>query len=181
MKKGIIAVILVGVILAVGIIAFTQSSGMKDFYYTKIIGVGSSDEENSDTATGNVVNDPHFEGEGLPGSIHWHPFLTVNINGQQVPIPVGLGANTHLPIHTHGDVDQGKLHMENENPTTETTTLGYFFHTTWGQTFNAECIFEYCTYEGTLRMYVNGEENFEFDNYSMRDKDQIVIEYFSFE
>ena len=68
--------------------------------------------------------------------------------------------------------------MENNHPTKETVTLGYFFKV-WGKTFNKDCIFDYCTDKGTLKMFVNGKENFDFENYFMHDKDEILIEYIS--
>jgi hypothetical protein len=122
------------------------------------------------------------------GSVHWHPRLTIKINGEAVPIPSDIGitigqmVDTELsgmrmsPTHTHES--DGTIHLENLNPRSkpETLTLGYFFHV-WGKPFNSTCIFDYCTSNGTLTMYVNGQENNEFQNYLMHDKDEIVIEY----
>ena len=122
------------------------------------------------------------------GSMHWHPRLTIKINGDAVPIPTNIGitigrvADKSLsgmrmsPTHTHES--DGTIHLENLNPRSkpETLTLGYFFYV-WDKPFNSTCIFEYCTSKGTLTMSVNGQENREFQNYLMHDKDEIVIEY----
>lgn len=126
-----------------------------------------------------------------PGAVHWHPHLTIVIDGIEQPIPVGIGVtigkrvDTHLsgmgmsPTHTHES--DGTIHLENNNPSSKpaTTTLGYFFYV-WEKQLTKDCIFEYCTDEGTLKMYVNGKENTEFDGYLMKDKDDIRIEYTSY-
>ncbi|MBI2667858.1 hypothetical protein HYX17_03775 [Candidatus Woesearchaeota archaeon] len=124
------------------------------------------------------------------GAVHWHPRLTIKIDGETVTIPTNIGINvgkiidTQIsgmrmsPTHTH-ETD-GTIHLENNNPSKkpETLTLGYFFYV-WNKQFSSSCIFEYCTDKGELKMYVNGEENTEFANYIMKDKDEITIEYIS--
>ena len=81
---------------------------------------------------------------------------------------------------THTHETDGTIHLENNNPSKkpESLTLGYFFYV-WDKQFSSSCIFEYCTDKGELKMYVNGKENAEFENYIMRDKDEILIEYTS--
>ncbi len=109
--------------------------------------------------------------------IHWHPHLTIRIDGKERSIPANIGlSGAHQPIHTHEE--DGILHMENNRPTSETVILGFFFKV-WGKTFTKDCIFDYCTDQGTLKMTVNGQENFEYGSYFMKDGDQIVIEYVS--
>ncbi len=118
---------------------------------------------------------PDFEVPKRP--IHWHPHLTIRIDGKEMKIPKDIGiGNVHYPIHTHEN--DGVLHLENNRPTKETLILGYFFKV-WGKKFSKDCIFDYCTDKGTLKMYVNGKENFEYQNYFLQDKDEIVIEYTS--
>ncbi len=126
-----------------------------------------------------LVDESNLNFEAPNGAIHWHPRLTIEINGEtnRIPANIGIGA-AHLPIHTH-ETD-GTLHMENNSPRKKTVTLGYFFEV-WRKRFNKDCIFDYCTDKGQLKMYVNGEENFEFENYFMQDKDDIRIEYISME
>lgn len=139
----------------------------------------------------NVDLPPEKSQQIPPGAVHWHPILTILIDGKQMTIPPNLGSgtgkivDTHLsgmrmsPTHTHGS--DGTIHVENNNPSSkpETVTLGYVFYV-WDKTFNSTCIFEYCTDKGTLKITVNGKENTDFENYIMQDKDQIKIEYESF-
>lgn len=121
-------------------------------------------------------------------SIHWHPKLTILIDGKPISIPNDIGrktgrtVDTHLsgmkmsPTHTHES--DGTIHLENLNPSSkpETLTLGYFFYV-WDKTFSSTCIFEYCTDKGKLKMIVNGEENTNYEDFIMHDKDDILIEY----
>ena len=126
------------------------------------------------------------------GSVHWHPRLTIKIDGELTQIPTGIGSTIGKvidvqlsgmrmsPTHTH-ETD-GKIHLENNNPSSkpETLTLGYFFYV-WDKQFNSTCIFNlYCTNKGDLEMYVNGQKNSEFEDYVMRDKDNVFIVYNSF-
>ena len=122
------------------------------------------------------------------GTIHWHPYLKIIINGEERLIPdnVGIGS-THYPIHTHELADDPteytgagrKIHMENGAPSRniETLTLGYFFKV-WNKKFNATCIMEFCNgADGEMKVFVNGKQNFDYDHYFMSDGDQILIEY----
>lgn len=53
--------------------------------------------------------------------------------------------------------------------------LGRFFEI-WRKQFTKDCIFDTCDGSGgKLKMLVNGRENFEFENYIMRDRDKIEI------
>ena len=132
---------------------------------------------------GNAINVP-------TGAVHWHPRLTIKIDGKIITIPTNIGismgkiVDTQLsgmrmsPTHTH-ETD-GTIHLENNNPSKkpESLTLGYFFYV-WDKQFSSSCIFEYCTDKGTLTMTVNELENTEFENYIMNDKDEILIVYTS--
>ncbi len=124
-----------------------------------------------------VIDESNLNFEAPKGAIHWHPRLSIKINGERVTIPANIGiGSAHMPIHTH-ETD-GILHMENNRPTKKAVTFGYFFEI-WGKKLSKDCIFEYCKDKGELKMYVNGEEKNEFENYFMKDKDDIVIEYTS--
>ena len=110
--------------------------------------------------------------------IHWHVKLTIKINGtvQEIPQNIGVveGGETN-PVHTHDE--PGLIHMEIGEPTEENVKLGYFFKV-WGKQFDGQCIFESCnTDDKKVKMFVNGEENAEFESYKMKDKDEISIEY----
>lgn len=109
--------------------------------------------------------------------LHWHPELRIFIKGKEEHIPpnVGLGV-VHSPLHTHEDLPV--IHMEFSGKVAEEdTALGKFFEV-WGKPFGAQEILGYRSgSDGAVRMYVNGEENFEFENYRMRDGDRIEIRY----
>ncbi|MBI4170975.1 MAG: hypothetical protein HY514_04720 [Candidatus Aenigmarchaeota archaeon] len=128
-------------------------------------------------ATGNAIGSV-TSGSEIPNTpIHWHPTLTIKLNGQQQTIPANLGAvGVHQPIHTHDST--GVLHYENDNPTPENMPLRYFFEKVWRKPFNSTCIMNYCNSDSsTVKMFVNGMENSEFDNYIPRDRDEIRIEF----
>ncbi|MBI3573132.1 MAG: hypothetical protein HY092_02950 [Candidatus Kerfeldbacteria bacterium] len=109
--------------------------------------------------------------------IHWHPQLTITMNGkdQEIPANIGLGG-AEEPIHTHDTT--GTLHLEFPGLVTkDDIRLGHFFKI-WGKTFTSQCIFDSCNGpNGQVAMTVNGKSNTEFDQYIMRDKDQIEITY----
>lgn len=109
--------------------------------------------------------------------IHWHPKLTILIKDkkQEIPANLGLGA-VHQPIHTHDS--SGTLHLEiNGLVTKDETKLGNFFQI-WGKQFNSSCILDKCNgTAGTVKLLVNGQENKEFENYQMKDGDNIEIKY----
>ncbi len=110
--------------------------------------------------------------------IHWHPELTITIKGekQEIPANLGLGVGAHKPIHTHDST--GVLHLEIQGLVIkDATKLGVFFKI-WGKEFNSTCIIDICNgSEGTVKMLVNGQENNEFENYLMQDKDKIEISF----
>ena len=109
--------------------------------------------------------------------LHWHPKLTIYIKGVKQEIPEGIGLSPiEQPIHTH-DVT-GTIHIEFAGLVKkEDLKLGQFFKI-WGKQFNSNCIFDKCNgTEGKVKMLVNGQENQEFENYPMRDGDNIEIRY----
>ncbi len=108
--------------------------------------------------------------------IHLHPNLTIKVLGQyqDIPADIGISSVAHQPIHTHKS--NGILHIEYPALVREKDLkLGRFFEV-WRKQFNKDCIFDKCNGpEGQVKMFVNGEENFEFENYLMQDKDKIEI------
>lgn len=112
--------------------------------------------------------------------IHWHPRLTILIKGekQEIPADFGLGA-VHLPIHTHAtDNKEGVLHMEMSGLVTKHEIKLSKWFQLWGKQFNANCIFDKCNGgDGAVKMVINGNENNEFENYQMKDRDNIEIKY----
>lgn len=109
--------------------------------------------------------------------IHWHANLSIMIKGekQEIPANIGLGA-VHNPIHTH-ETD-GVIHLEfNGKVREQDTKLGVLFRN-WNKQFSGECIFNSCNgAEGTVSMTVNGNKNTDFENYLMRDGDNIEIRF----
>lgn len=128
-----------------------------------------------------VVRSPKASNEDNPlisrRGIHWHPNLEIWIKGERITIPanIGLGA-VHADTHTHKENDQ--IHLEMSRPARQSDTrLGKFFDV-WGKEFNSQCILNVCNNEnGTVRVFVNGEENMEFENYHMKDGDRIEIKF----
>lgn len=109
--------------------------------------------------------------------IHWHPTLTILIKGEKQEITPNIGiGGIHQPIHTHDN--SGTLHLEVSGLVTkDETKLGRFFRI-WGKEFNPNCIFDKCNgSEGTVKMFVNSQENKDFENYQMKDGDNIEIRY----
>lgn len=109
--------------------------------------------------------------------LHWHPTVSIFVHGEEVQVPQNLGlAGVHNPIHTHDDMPV--VHLEFGGRVEEDDIkLGRFFDV-WGQPFSSEQVLDYKNGpEGKVRMFVNGEENFEFENYRMRDRDQIEIRF----
>jgi hypothetical protein len=107
--------------------------------------------------------------------IHWHADLTIRILGRYQVIPGNIGIGiTELPVHTH-EAD-GVIHMEFFGLVREDDIrLGRLFEN-WGKKFNRDCIFDKCNGpEGQLKMFVNQESNYQFENYIMRDRDKIEI------
>ena len=109
--------------------------------------------------------------------IHWHPEISIIINGEEQEISAGIGLGAvHNPMHTH-DPD-GVIHLEFSGTVRENDIRVDKFFGTWKKEFNSECIFDFCNGpDGSVRMSVNGEENTEFDNYIMQDEDTIEIRY----
>ncbi len=112
--------------------------------------------------------------------IHWHPKVSINISGKKQPLPIGIGLSgpVHNPIHTHEDADKDIVHMEFEGIVTKDQTKLKNFFKIWGKDFNVNKILDQeATISGTIKMFVNGKQNPEFENYQMRDGDNIEIRY----
>lgn len=112
--------------------------------------------------------------------LHWHPKLTITIKEkkQEIPANIGIGA-VHQKIHTHDqDAKDGVIHMEMQGIVSrDDTKLGNFFRI-WRKEFTKTTIFDKTNGpEGKVKMFVNGKENTEFENYLMKDNDNIEIMY----
>ena len=115
------------------------------------------------------------------GGIHWHPELTIYIKGvkQEIPANVGIGpqyAHTRgydpqmrmATVHTHEDLPLIHLEFMSGPVYKEDVTLGQFFKV-WGKDIHS--------FGTNLRMTVNGVENTEYENYVMKDGDNIELNY----
>ncbi len=138
---------------------------------------GSDGEKPLITGSGDDGFDEKAFAAKIPkGAIHWHPHVTILIKSKSTVIPanIGLGGSVHQPVHTH-ETDN-ILHWEVNSPTVDNMQLGYFFNTVWKKKLSSECILDYCSGpEGTVKMFVNGVENAEFDHYMPQDLDEIKI------
>jgi hypothetical protein len=113
--------------------------------------------------------------------LHWHPTVTVTIDGkkQEIPANLGIGAAVHGKIHTHdADNKQGIVHIEAQGVVAkDDIKLGNFFRV-WGKNFSSTQLFDKKNGTGgKVKMLVNGKENKEFQNYHMKDGDKIEIKY----
>ena len=99
-------------------------------------------------------------------AMHIHPRLEIRVNGeaQEIPADIGVSPACMRPIHTHDA--SGTLHLE--FPTVRDVALGEFFRV-WEKPFRREQV--------TVKMFVNGVLNEEFENYIMKDGDRIEILY----
>ena len=106
--------------------------------------------------------------------LHIHADLRILIDGEEQFIPANIGVSPGVmrPIHTHDS--SGELHIE--GPCARDFTLGDFF-SIFGREFSRQCIFDKCVDNGSLKFVVDGRENFGFENYVMRDGDNLLIEY----
>lgn len=130
--------------------------------------------ENKECKTA-LVNDMNIGGH-TNLKLHIHSKLRINIDGKEEVIPanIGIAPGIMRPLHTH-DLDN-EIHIE--GPCPREFKIGEFFQV-WNREFSSQCIFDKCIDKGTLKMSVNGIDNKEFENYLMKDGDNIIIEYHS--
>ncbi len=107
-------------------------------------------------------------------SMHIHPTLKIIINGQEQRMPSGIGVLPGImrPVHTHDS--SGEIHVE--APCFREFTLKEFFDV-WGKEISSECIFDYCTNNGTLSTKLNGEEIADPGDIILKDHQEILITY----
>lgn len=112
--------------------------------------------------------------------IHWHPRIEVFVRGekQEVPANIGIGmqyaGSPHYdprmgmtPMHTHEH--GGIIHMEFPSRVTAEDTKLTNFLSMWGADFLVS--------SPLASMMVNGTENGEKGDYTMKDGDIIVLKY----
>ncbi len=121
-------------------------------------------------------------------SYHIHADIHIDLCGERVLLPL-----EHGPLegpHTHKE--RNYIHFHERLPYDPTTgqildtlplELGTFMNE-MDIMFNDRCISKYCNGNpcpdgkpGTVRMFVNGQPNTEFDQYIWKDKDEIQITF----
>lgn len=103
--------------------------------------------------------------------LHWHPRLTITIQDKELEIPANIGLGlTESPIHTHDAL--GEIHLEFTGLVTQDDIRLKKFFKVWKKPFNQNQILDYT---GRVRFLVNGQENHDYGEYIMRDKDKLEI------
>ena len=104
---------------------------------------------------------------------HFHPKLTINVDGQGEVIPANIGINTAClaEIHTHDNT--GEIHVEAQS--SGIFKLGDFF-AVWGKSIEREGY--------SIALSVDGEDkrlgsDFGFGDLVLKDSQNIVITYTS--
>ena len=149
-----------------------------------------TDDSNSDSDTTEQSQNPsNYSGENhslaydcLDShsnlSQHFHPYLSIYIDGQLVSIPENTGISTSVcdgmhVIHTHDS--SGKLHVETNEPVE--VELGVFFQI-WDVYFTADGIGDKRVNEThELVMTVNDVEVETYGDHILANGEQIVIDY----
>lgn len=139
-----------------------------------------------------MLHGGHDHGEGedpdydFNSNFHIHYQLDIVVNGDQQLIPKGVGNNVGAnsgKFHTHDFT--GLIHVH-PGPIGRFVTVDDFFNGWRTDTVlgNASALFSSSNILGnaangthTVRMYVNGALNTEFQNYEIHDGDKIVISY----
>ncbi len=114
---------------------------------------------------------------GPEGSAHMHADFKVYIDGKEIDFSRKEYNEKSSSIHLHLDNPYGPyvLHIEASN-----ASIGMFFRSI-GMELNKNCLVagtqrSYCNSGGKrLRMFVNGEENFDFGGYAPKDLDRILM------
>lgn len=144
-----------------------------------------------------VYNKSEAESEGVTvcnpqtgicdAAFHWHAQLDIEVCGKEVFMP--LEEDDLSEAHTHKE--RNRIHWHDTVPYDKNTgtildtgefKLGAFFDE-MKYRFEPNCIGEKCNgfdvcgdgRENSLKMFVNGEQNFEFRDYVWKDGDEIKI------
>ncbi len=140
------------------------------------------EENNSNSQFYDTSDEMHSLGESCLEdhnvAMHFHPYLTIIIDGEQFEIPKDTGIDTatcpqamHM-THTHDA--SGKIHVEGHQEVD--VPLEVFFDV-WGKHFDETGIFEYR--DGTIKMTVNDVESNAYEKLILADGQDIVITYTS--
>ncbi len=140
------------------------------------------DKNTSESPLINTADEMHPLGEECltthDVAMHFHPYLTIVIDGEEYEIPENSGIYTETcpeAMHmTHTHDSSGKIHVEGHQVVD--VPLEVFFDV-WGKHFDETGIFEYR--DGTIEMTVDGVVSEEYQNLLLADGQNIVIQYTS--
>lgn len=122
-------------------------------------------------------------GVGFPtGNVHWHAYPTVEVCGEERLLPVPNPGQSHLGsplLHTHED---RWIHVEGAVNSPQDIALGKYMQYI-GVKFDSTHLMEKANGDlcnasaGKVRLFVNGTENFEFENHIIRDQEKILFKF----
>lgn len=115
------------------------------------------------------------------GPVHWHATVRVFTCGieRELPKPSGEDELGSPLLHTHED---GLIHIEGKIWKKEDITLGKYFEVI-GLRFTDEQILNYKNEDlcknrnGKVKLFVDDQENFELNNYVIKDGDKYEIRF----
>ena len=119
------------------------------------------------------LNDPSI---GLVGSIHEHAVILIFLDGNLLDLSKPEYMLRSEPVHVE-NLDGAIIHKHATG-----ITVGHFLQTL-GISFDKNCLVtdkqdSYCNKNGnTLKFYVNGDINNDFNNYVFREEDRLLISY----
>jgi hypothetical protein len=104
----------------------------------------------------------------------WRARIAIVIFEEVYPIPANIGI---VDNETKAKVFTTDSNGFISKSVSEDITLKDFFDI-WGQNFNSTCILDYCNSgNNSMVMYVNGNENSDYELYAIKNNDMIVIDY----
>ncbi len=117
--------------------------------------------------------------EGRLNDVHIHTDFLVLVDGKEMGFsrPEFDVKNAFVHLHLDKPDDGGKvIHIEAKG-----VTLGHFFSSI-GMRFTSNCLVadgrSYCSGSGKeLALFVNGERNYELDNYVPKNHDKLLVAY----
>lgn len=130
----------------------------------------------------NVANSEKIEEADIisRNGLHWHPSLAIYVKGEKQEIPhMGLSNANPGIVHKmmmivkhakHGGTnEEGIIHLKFQGIVLKSDiALGQLFKK-WGKDIHS--------FGTNLKLTVNGQENTEYENYVMHDKDKIELRY----
>lgn len=117
-------------------------------------------------------------GIGPAGSTHIHQDFKVYINGNVIDFSQGKYQKPHLNAKVHLEGGNGDLIHKHATG----VTMGFFLKSV-SISFDKNCLTidtgeNYCNDgDRTLKFYVNGKPNSEWENYDLQDGDKILVSY----